>query len=79
MRVQQASDRGRDRPLEDRIDRRALALWPGLDRRALGRCRHEPRRVAALVCRRTRLEYETVLALLSVPLLAPVEAAMWFG
>jgi hypothetical protein len=71
--------RGRGGVGDGIVNRRALALWPALDRRALTRCRHDPHRIAALVCRRTRLDYETVLALLSVPLLAPVEGATWFG
>lgn len=31
-----------------RIDRRALALWHGLNQRALVRCRHDPIRISSL-------------------------------
>ncbi len=62
-----------------RIDRRALALWPGLDRRALARCRHDAACIARLVSRRTRVAPQTILALLAVPAVSPDEAARWFG
>jgi hypothetical protein len=43
---------------------RALALWPRLDIQRLGRFRHDPRRVATLVSRRTTLSYVAILELL---------------
>jgi hypothetical protein len=43
---------------------RALALWPRLGRRGLTRVRHDPRRVAALVSRRTTLPPRAILELL---------------
>ena len=43
---------------------RALAIWPGLDRRKLTRTRGDPRRVARLVERRTALPREAILGIL---------------
>jgi hypothetical protein len=43
---------------------RALVLWPRLDSQRLARVRHDPRRVAALVSRRTTLSYVAILELL---------------
>jgi hypothetical protein len=50
------------RPL--RMLARALALWPGLDRRALLRTHGDPRRIARLVTRRTALPEESIVAML---------------
>jgi hypothetical protein len=44
---------------------RALALWPGLDRRKLSRTQGDPARVARLVGRRTSLPPEAIVALLT--------------
>jgi hypothetical protein len=46
------------------IERRAVMLWPRLDRKALRSCRHDPRRIAALVSRRTSLSVDTILGML---------------
>ena len=46
---------------------RALALWPRLERNRLARVRHDPRRVAGLVSRRTALSLATILELLGAP------------
>jgi hypothetical protein len=46
---------------------RAIALWPRLDSRHC-RARRDPRRVAALIARRTPLSREAILALLGAPL-----------
>jgi hypothetical protein len=43
---------------------RALALWPRLERQRLARVRHDPRRMAALISRRTTLSYVAILELL---------------
>jgi hypothetical protein len=59
--------------------RRALAMWPRLDRRALGRCDHDPRRVAILVSRRTSLPVDAIVSLLTTPQVSADEAATWFG
>ncbi len=61
------------------VDRRALALWPGLDRRALARCRHDPIRIARLVAHRSSLAPSAIRSLLSMPAVTPEEAATWFG
>lgn len=45
---------------------RALAIWPGLDRRKLNRTCGDPYRVARLVERRTALPPESILRLLGV-------------
>jgi hypothetical protein len=64
---------------EAEYDRRALAIWPRLDRRALRRCRHDPRRIAALVSRRTSLPLESIVYLLIAPRPTDDEVATWFG
>jgi hypothetical protein len=46
---------------------RALALWPRLGHPRPGRVRRDPRRVAALISRRTNLPYQTILELLGAP------------
>jgi len=61
------------------VDRRALALWPGLSRQALTRCGHDPRRIAALVSRRTSLSPESIYLLLTMPDVAESETIIWFG
>ena len=43
---------------------RALAMWPGLDRRKLTRTCGDPRRVARLVERRTALSRESIIRIL---------------
>lgn len=43
---------------------RALAIWPGLDRRALIRTHGDPVRIARLVTRRTALPEESIVAML---------------
>jgi hypothetical protein len=43
---------------------RALALWPRLERHELARVRHDPRRVATLISRRTTLPHAAILQLL---------------
>ena len=61
------------------LERRALALWPGLNRPALTRCGHDPRRIARLVSRRTTLPPEAILLLLTMPDVTESEAVIWFG
>jgi hypothetical protein len=46
--------------------RRALALWPRLDREKLRRAKDDPRRIARLVARRTTLSVETIVLMLVV-------------
>ena len=45
---------------------RALAIWPGLDRRKLTRTCGDAHRVARLVERRTAHSHEAILAMLGV-------------
>jgi hypothetical protein len=61
------------------IRRRALLVWPRLDRAALRRCGSSATRVAALVGRRTSLPRETILGILLMPDVTEVEARTWFG
>jgi hypothetical protein len=61
------------------VDRRALALWPRLDRRALRRCGHDPYRIAMIVARRTSLTVEVIVGMLLGPTISDEEAATWFG
>ena len=49
------------------VRRRALLLWPGLDRRKLSRTGGHPRRVARLVERRTSLTLDVILGMLTLP------------
>jgi hypothetical protein len=61
------------------LERRALVLWPRLDPSALRRCRHDPRRIAALVARRTTMPPEAILNVLTMPPVADDEIDTWFG
>ena len=61
------------------LDDRALALWPRLDRRSLRRCAGDPKRMVALISRRTKLPREAILALLLGTSVSSVEADCWFG
>jgi len=61
------------------IRRRALLVWPRLDRAALRRCGGDPERVAALVSRRSSLPFEAIVGILTMPDVTEVEARTWFG
>ena len=61
------------------LDRRALALWPRLDRAALRRCRHDPARIAALISRRTTLPPECIKQVLLMPSVTDEDVETWFG
>jgi hypothetical protein len=61
------------------VERRALTMWPRLDRAALRRCRHDPRRIAALVARRTSIPPEAILQLLTMPVVSDDDVGIWFG
>ena len=61
------------------IDRRALSLWPGLDRRALARCRHDVACIARLVGRRSGSAPQTIRAMLTISLVTSEDGAIWFG
>ena len=58
--------------------RRALAMWPRLDRRALARCAGDPDALAAHVARRTKLPPETIRAILDPPV-GDLDGELWFG
>ncbi len=58
--------------------RRALAIWPRLDPRALARCGEDPTCLAAHVARRTKLPPETIRAILAPPL-GELDGELWFG
>jgi hypothetical protein len=45
-------------------ERRAVALWPRLDRVKLRRTHGDPTRIARLVARRTTLSVETIVLML---------------
>jgi len=49
------------------VRKRALSLWPGLDRRKLSRTGGCPSRVARLVARRTSMDLDTILGMLTMP------------
>ena len=75
---------GSDRPhratrVGSALERRALAAWPRLNGAALRRCRHDPRRIAALFSRRTSLPMESIMRLLTMPQVTADEGATWFG
>ena len=63
----------------DALERRAMALWPRLDRAALRRCHSDARRIAALVARRTTMPPEAALNVLTMPRVADDEIGTWFG
>ena len=44
---------------------RAMALWPRLDRRALGRCGCDSARIARFISRRTRMSDKAIELLLN--------------
>ncbi|HEX7949567.1 MAG TPA: hypothetical protein VF494_04390 [Candidatus Limnocylindrales bacterium] len=46
------------------VRRRAMAMWPGLDRKKLARTCGDPARVARLIERRTTLPRESIIGIL---------------
>jgi hypothetical protein len=62
-----------------RIQRRALALWPRLDRKAVRRCGDDALCIVRVVSRRTSLPAEAILRLLTIPPITDDEGATWFG
>ncbi len=58
--------------------RRALLLWPRLERRALARCAGDPACIANHVSRRTSLPPHIVRAMIS-PGLTDADGEFWFG
>ena len=61
------------------VERRALALWPRLDRKALRRCAGDTRCIVAMVSRRTTLPSDAIRLLLLVPNVSRDEGSTWFG
>ena len=61
------------------LERRALALWPRLDRAALRGCRQDPARIAALIARRTALSPESIKQVLLMPAVSDEDVSTWFG
>lgn len=59
-------DRQEPQPTPDYYAR-ALTLWPRLGYPRPGRVRRDPRRVAALISRRTNLSHQIILELLGAP------------
>lgn len=55
-----------ERPVSaDRVERRAMAIWPRLDHRALHRCQGDPARIAAQVARRTKMTTKAIRKLIA--------------
>jgi hypothetical protein len=48
-----------------RVERRALAMWPRLDRAALHRCHGDPRRIAIQIAHRTKMERGVIEAIIA--------------
>ena len=61
------------------LERRALALWPRLDKAALRRCGNDPSRIAALISRRTSMPPEQIVQVLVMTIPAREDAGTWFG
>jgi hypothetical protein len=61
------------------LERRALALWPRLDRAALRRCHQDPARIATLISRRTTLSPDAIKQVLLMPSVSDDDVSTWFG
>jgi hypothetical protein len=61
------------------LERRAMALWPRLDRAALRRCQQDPDKMAELIARRTALSPETIKQVLLMPAVSDEDVSIWFG
>ena len=66
-------------PGTQRLERRALTLWPRIDLAALRRCREDPDRITALVERRTSLPADAIRSLLLMPEVSEEDTRTWFG
>jgi hypothetical protein len=69
----------RPSPVAGSMERRALLLWPRLDRAALRRCNDDPDRITALVARRTTLPPDAIRSVLVMSSVTDDETATWFG
>jgi len=54
-------------PTRRDFQRRALSIWPGLDRARLRRAHGDPWKIATVVAARTSLTLESILVLLMAP------------
>lgn len=61
------------------LERRALGLWPRLDKSALRRCHGDVKKIAHLVSRRTTLPPEAIVKVLLMPTVNDDEVGHWFG
>ena len=68
-----------EHPRLSRIQRRAIALWPRLDRRAIARCGDDARCIVRVISRRTALPPYAIYPILFLPTVSEDEAATWFG
>ena len=66
-------------PTAGYFERRALALWPRLDRAALRRCNQDQERIATLVARRTAMPREAIKSVLTMSSVTEDETRTWFG
>ena len=64
---------------ESDVERRALAMWPRLDRKAMRRCAGDTRCIVSVVARRTTLSTEAIWLLLLLPAVSRDEGNTWFG
>jgi hypothetical protein len=49
----------------DRVERRAIAIWPRLDHRTLHRCGGNTKRIAALISHRTKMTQKSIERLIA--------------
>ena len=59
--------------------RAALALWPRISPREIERCGDDPRRLAAVVARRTSFPVRIILAMLEQGVRREGEPSFYFG
>ncbi len=64
-------------PIAGALERRALRLWPQLDRRELARCGGDPEQVADLIARHANLTVDAVTGILASP--DRTEPTFYFG
>ena len=61
------------------LERRALGLWPRLDKAALRRCHGDVKKISQLVSRRTTLPPEAIAKVLLMPAVNEDDVGHWFG
>ncbi len=62
-----------------RLEQRALALWPRLDRRKVRRCGGDVACLARVISHRTTLPAESVRRILLLPVVSDDDGQLWFG